>query len=230
MSQSILLVEDNVKLAKLLEQCLVHNGYTVNRETQGDKAIYRILREQPDLVILDIMLPTMNGKQICETVRNEYRGKILMLTALDDIQSEVDSLNLGADGYLTKPVAEPLLLAHITALLRRPNLPRTIEQIQFDSLEINFVTRQVSLLGLAINLSPAEFEIFSLLVINHDFTLSRDNIMQILRGREYDGVDRTIDIRISQLRKKLGDNINKPYRIKTIHGKGYMFISSAWKT
>lgn len=227
--KSILLVEDNQKLANYLKDILVRAGYQVELEIRGDKAAYRIVSEVPDLVVLDIMLPQMDGKQICQTVRNEYQGKILMLTALSDIESEVTSLNLGADDYLTKPVAEAVFIAHITALFRRPNLSEKINYIQFDTLRINLINKTVTLSGQEIQLTPTEFELLALLAKNADCNLNRDNIMYALRGREYDGVDRSIDLRISHLRKKLADNVQNPYRIITNYGKGYTLVSTAWK-
>lgn len=228
MKKSILLVEDNQKLASFIKNSLIEAGYDVDTETRGDKAAYRIVKDAPDLVVLDIMLPEMDGKQICQTVRNEYTGKILMLTAFKDIESEVDSLNLGADDYLTKPVAEAVLLAHIAALFRRPTLTEKIDHVQFGELDIDLIQNQVFLSRKLVELSPSEFELLALLAKNADQCLNRDNIMYALRGREYDGVDRSIDLRISYLRKKLGDNTQKPYKIKTMHGKGYMLISTAW--
>lgn len=228
MKKAILLVEDNKKLAGFIKKSLIETGYTVDVEERGDKAAYRILKENPDLVILDIMLPQMDGRQICQTVRNEYRGKILMLTAIKDIDSEVDTLNLGADNYLTKPVEEAVLLAHIAALFRRPNLSEKIDFLQFGKLSIDLIQNQVHLSSQLVDLSPSEFELLLLLGNNADHCLNRDNIMFALRGREYDGVDRSIDLRISHLRRKLLDHPQKPYKIKTMHGKGYMLISTAW--
>lgn len=226
--KTILVVEDNPKLAGFLRNSLVEAGYEVDTEGRGDKAVYRIIKEKPNLVVLDVMLPELDGKQICQTVRNEYTGKIIMLTALKDIDTEVSSLNLGADNYLTKPVEEEVLLAHIAALFRRPKLTEKIDRIQFGELDINLVQASVSLSGKHIDLSPSEFELLALLAKNADHCLNRDNIMYVLRGREYDGIDRSIDLRISHLRKKLGDDTKKPYKIKTIHNKGYVLISTAW--
>jgi DNA-binding response OmpR family regulator len=226
--KSILLVEDNQKLASYLKNSLMSAGYQVDIETRGDKAAYRIINEAPDLVVLDIMLPEMDGKQICQTVRNEYTGKILMLTALNDIDSEVKSLNFGADDYLTKPVQESILLAHIAALFRRPHLAQKTDHIQLNQLHIDLINQSVTLSSKTIDLKPMEFELLALLAKNADHHLNRDNIMYALRGREYDGVDRSIDLRISYLRKKLNDNVKDPYKIKTVRGKGYMLISTAW--
>lgn len=219
---SILIVEDNKKLAACLQESLIDEGYHVVLEYQGDKAAYRIIREQPDLVVLDIMLPGMDGRQICHTVRLDYRGKILMLTAIDDLQSEVDSLNLGADDYLSKPVSEQRLKARIKALLRRPNLSCQQQVHSFGNLTIR-LNEQVVLVGeKVISLAPSEFDLFALLVKNNGVTLSRDSICYVLYGREYDGVDRGLDLKVSRLRKALGDD--KSEKIKTIRGKGYVFI------
>lgn len=228
MKKSILLVEDNEKLANFIKHILIETGYEVDIEARGDKGAYRIIKDRPDLVVLDIMLPEMDGKQICRTVRNDYSGKILMLTALKDVDSEVVSLNLGADDYLTKPVEEAVLLAHIAALFRRPNLVEKIDHIQFGALSIDLIQATVFLSGNPIDLSPSEFELLALLAKNANHCLNRDNIMYALRGREYDGVDRSIDLRISYLRKKLGDDTQKPHKIKTTHGRGYTLISTAW--
>lgn len=141
MKANILLVEDNLKLVKYLKKMLTEAGYHVATESRGDGAVYRIIREQPDLVILDIMLPGMNGEQICETVRDEYHGKILMLTALNTEQNEVTSLKLGADDYVTKPVKEEVLKARIVALLRRPNVIVAPKKIQFDNLIIDLIKK-----------------------------------------------------------------------------------------
>lgn len=222
---SILLVEDNKKLSAYIKECLVEEGYLVRCEYRGDKAAYRIQREQPDLVVLDIMLPGMDGRQICQTVRETYRGKILMLTAIKDLQSEVDSLNLGADDYLSKPVSEDRLKARIKALLRRPNLENDKRVYSFGRLTISLNEQTVTLAAKTITLSSSDFMLLTLLVKNEGIPLSRDTISYVLYGREYDGVDRGIDLKISRLRKALGEKDG----IKTIHGKGYVFIGSVWQ-
>lgn len=224
---SILIVEDNRKLASCLQDMLEDEGYQVSTEKQGDKAAYRILREHPDLVVLDIMLPGMNGDQICHTVRLDYPGKILMLTAIDGLQSEVETLNLGADDYLSKPVSEERLKARIKALLRRPNLRNQDDTYTFGQLTIKISQQSIRLGDKQITVAPSEFELLALLVKNQGRLLSRDNICFALYGREYDGVDRGIDLKISRLRKALGDENSE--KIKTIHGKGYVFIGEAWE-
>ena len=222
---NILLVEDNKKLSNYLKDCLEEEGYLVSTEFRGDKASYRIQRENPDLVILDIMLPGMDGIQICHTVRECYRGKILMLTAVNDLQSEVSSLNLGADDYLNKPVSEERLKARISALLRRPSLSNEKIVYSFGQLTININERSIKISNKTVAISPSDFELLALLVKNEGFPLSRDNISYALYGRDYDGVDRGIDLKISRIRKALGDK----ECIKTVHGKGYVFNGSSWQ-
>lgn len=227
---SILLVEDNKKLAEYIQSYLKNLGYTVMHETRGDKAVYRILKDQPDIVILDILLPGFNGIQVCQSVRSSYSGMILMLTALGEDEDQISGLSSGADDYVVKPIDPKVLAARVDALNRRHRLPTLPQKFVFGSLQIDMVQRTVSLSGKPVALKPTEFELLSFLAQNANKTVSRDNIMQALRGTPYDGVDRTIDLRISYLRKKLGDNIIEPYRIKTVRAKGYMLISSAWDT
>lgn len=229
MKQSILIIEDNQKLANFIKKSLVDTGYKVDIENRGDRGIHSITKNTPDLVILDIMLPELDGKQICRSVRDTYTGKILMLTALKDIEHEVDCLNMGADDYLTKPVAEAVLLARITALFRRPTLTEKITHLKFGELALNLIENKATLSKKIIELSPSEFELLALLAKNADHCLNRNNITYALRGREYDGIDRSIDLRISYLRKKLGDCTQNPFKIITKHGKGYMLISNAWE-
>ena len=135
----ILVIEDNQKLATYIKNYLEEKGYKVGVESHGDKAAFRILRENPDLVVLDIMLPGMDGRQICQTVRNDYRGKILMLTALNEISDEVSGLNIGADDYMSKPIKPELLTARIEVLLRRQTheAPQTV--LEFGQLQIDLI-------------------------------------------------------------------------------------------
>ena len=225
MKGSLLLVEDNVKLARYLRESLSDAGYEVSWESRGDKAVYRIIREQPDLVVLDIMLPGMQGDQICHTVRAEYSGKILMLTAINDIHQEVSSLNLGADDYLTKPVSEPLLIARIEALMRRPALADKPSEYRFGDLKIDLNTHRLFLRQQELSVSTSDFEVLALLIKNQDRILSRNTICFALHGREYDGVDRGIDLKISRLRKLLASDPTIPCSVKTVHGKGYVFTA-----
>ncbi len=233
----ILLIEDDVRLAKLIKAYLVAQGFLVSIEGRGDSGSTRILAEQPDLVILDLMLPGMDGLTVCRTVRREYSGPILMLTAREDDTDQVVGLELGADDYVKKPVEPRVLLARIRALLRRFNQPlqndridsEKVEELVFGSLRISQASQSATLCGMPIDLTSNEFALLWILAVNGGQTLDREMLFRETRGIAYDGLDRSVDIAISRLRKKLGDNTTKPWRIKTVWGLGYLFVKDAWE-
>ena len=227
----ILLVDDDEELTCLIGDFLRSNGFRVETEHRGDRAIERICQEQPRLVILDIMLPGADGLAVCRGVRPHYNGPILMLTALDDDIDEVAALELGADDYLAKPVKPRLLLAHLRALLRRydedettaSRVPNRTEQLNFGRLELDRGKRRVSQGGQEIELTTAEFDVLWLLASHASIVLTRDDLYRRIYGLDYDGLDRSLDLRISRLRKKLGDDPKSPRIIKTVRGNGYLF-------
>ena len=228
--QKILLVEDDEKLAALVKQYLEQSGFEVLIEDHGDKAALTLETFQPDLLILDIMLPGKDGLTICKEVRPSFSGPILMLTARDEDFDQVLGLEFGADDYVIKPAEPRVLLARINALLRRTrhiadNKPVTME---FGGLCIDQASRNVILDGEQIQLSSHEFELLCIIATQAGQILSRDFLFQSIYKREYDGFDRSMDVRISQLRKKLGDTGDEPKRIKTVWGKGYLFVPDAW--
>lgn len=232
MMTRILLVEDDERLAGLTAEYLSRNDLQVSIEPRGDTAESRILAEQPDLVILDVMLPGKDGFEVCRAIRPHYRGVILMLTARDEDFDQILGLELGADDYIAKPVQPRVLLARIKALLRR--LPAASEhdnasdQLVFGNFRISQSTRTASLGAQAIDLTTAEFDLLWLLASHAGNVLSRDDLLQELRGIGFDGLDRSIDARISRLRKKLNDDPENPTRIKTVRGKGYLFSKHDW--
>lgn len=231
MTAHILLVEDNNKLATYISNYLREIGYDVSHESRGDDAIFHIQRIQPDIVILDVMLPGVDGIQVCQSIRDSYRGMILMLTALNEDEDQITGLASGADDYIVKPIDPKVLAARIEALLRRNTQKTPIRQkaeLSFGCLHIDLIARSASLSGVEIALKPLEFDLLVFLANNADCVVSRDTIMRSLRGTDFDGIDRTIDLRVSYLRKKLSDHPDTPYRIKTIRAKGYVFISTAW--
>lgn len=232
MNTRILLVEDDARLAELTAEYLTKNDLTVSIEPRGDTAEARILAEQPDLVILDVMLPGKDGFEVCRAVRPQYRGVILMLTARDEDFDQILGLEMGADDYIAKPVQPRVLLARIKALLRRLPLPGEIaseaETMVFGQFRISQATRTASLGGASIDLTTAEFDLLWLLATHAGNVLSRDDLLQELRGIGFDGLDRSIDARISRLRKKLNDDPENPTRIKTVRGKGYLFSKHDW--
>ena len=226
MSQTILLVEDDDKLATLVAEFLENNDYQVQIEGNGSNAIDIIIEQQPRAVILDVMLPGADGLTVCRTVRPHYSGPILMLTAMSDDIDEVAGLETGADDYLAKPVKSRVLLAHLRALLRRIEIKETDahhgDYVHAGSVKINPQNRTVMCGNEIIHLTTAEYNLLWLLAERSGEVVSREELHQKTFRLEYDGTDRSIDLRISRLRKKLGDDPKLPYIIKTIRGEGYL--------
>jgi DNA-binding response OmpR family regulator len=223
--QKILLVEDNASLAETVSEFLEMEGFTVAIEDNGAVAEKRILAENPDLVILDLMLPGKDGISICRDIRHAYSGIILMFTAKEEEVDQIVGLEVGADDYLIKPVRPRLLLAKVRSLLRRGStVAESGKKRVFGELQIDDEERLVTLNGTIISLTSMEFELLSLLTSFPGEILSRDFIAQRLKGRDHDGLERSTDNAISQLRRKLQDSGREPKRIKTIRGKGYIFI------
>lgn len=228
----VLIVEDDQRLAELTREYLESNGLRVAIEGDGALAAARIIAEQPDLVILDLMLPGEDGLTICRKVREQYDGPILMLTARTDDLDQIQGLDMGADDYVCKPVRPRLLLARIQALLRRseppePAVPEKLRRLQFGPLLVDNALREAWLQDQGIELTSAEFDLLWLLVANAGRILSREEIFTALRGIGYDGQDRSIDVRISRIRPKIGDDPDHPRLIKTIRSKGYLFVPEA---
>jgi two-component system, OmpR family, response regulator RstA len=232
-SWHILIVEDDQRLAELTREYLQGNGLNVSIEMDGAQAAARILQERPDLVILDLMLPGEDGLSICRKVRGQYDGPILMLTARTDDMDQVLGLEMGADDYVCKPVRPRVLLARIRALLRRredTDVEAPVSErrrLQFGPLVIDSAMREAWLGEQAIELTSAEFDLLWLLTSNAGRILSREEIFNALRGIEYDGQDRSIDVRISRIRPKIGDDPMHPRLIKTVRSKGYLFVAEA---
>ncbi len=202
------------------------HSYILHIEGRGDTAVQRIKDEQPDLVILDLMLPGLDGMDVCRQVRSQYKNPILMLTARDEDIDQVLGLELGADDYVIKPVKPRVLLARIQNLLRRfSQKPETrTAPFTIGELFISTTTREATLCGKPLSLSSQEYELLYLLTSNAGTILSRDDILSSLSGIEYDGLDRSVDIRIARLRKLLMDDPANPRYIKTVRSKGYLFL------
>ncbi len=233
----ILLVEDDVRLAALTQEYLQQQGMEVEIEHRGDLALHKVTEFKPNLLILDIMLPGIDGLEVCRRLRPIFQNPILMLTAKEDDIDQIVGLELGADDYVVKPIEPRVLLARIKALLRRFNdmssdeitdTSKSNRTLKFGALSINASTQTVFLNEQKISLTSNEFQLLLLLASHAGQVLNRDEILSSIRGVAYDGQDRSVDIRISRLRKKLGDDTQEPYRIKTIWGKGYLFVEDAW--
>ncbi len=227
---NILLVEDDFRLAGLVSNYLTENGFQIAVENHGDRVLGRIQRDNPDLIILDLMLPGRDGFEICKDLRPIFTGPILMLTARNSDFDQVLGLELGADDYVIKPVEPRILLARINTLLRRCDHSALCEtdELRFGNLSINKGGRVVKLEEKTVPLSSHEFDLLLALSARAGEVQSRETLYQRLYNRPYDGLDRIVDVRISHLRKKLDDNTDKPYRIKTVWGRGYLFVPDAW--
>ena len=231
---TILVVDDDIDLCRMIAEYLGNHDFAIECCHNGSDAITRIQRQPPDLVILDLMLPGVDGLGVCREVRGGYRGQILMLTALDDQADEISGLELGADDYLTKPVSPRLLLARVRTLLRRndvqdktrdraePN-PTTNAAgvIQLGDLVIDQGNREVSVNGESIRMTTTEFDLLWLLASHAGQPLSREDLHERMYRLELEPNDRRIDLLISRLRRKLGDDTADPDHIKTIRGRGY---------
>ncbi len=228
---TLLVVEDDARLAALVSTYFSRSGFDVSVVGNGAAAVTHCEQQSPDLVILDLMLPDMDGMAVLRQLRTFYVGKILMLTASSSDLDQVLGFETGADDYVIKPVEPRVLLARVNSLLKR----RAIDQqhkdpniLSFGTMKINNAAKTVWLKNQMINLTTHEFELLYLLANHAGQVLSRDKIYQGLRGFNYDGAERAVDIKISRLRRKLGDDANEPQRIKTIWGKGYLFVPTAW--
>ncbi len=229
----LLLIEDDVRLAQLVKDYLTQENFSITVEHRGDSALENFDPSAVDIVILDLMLPGMDGLKVCSGLRRVYQGPILILTAKSSDIDHVMGLELGADDFVHKPIEPPVLLARLRALLRRSQQAPANEHAQgdnlvFGTLSINVRAHEVKLDDEVIDFTTQEFELLHFLARNSGKVLSRDDIFNNIRGIEYDGLDRTVDVRISRLRKKLHDNPSQPQRIKTVWGKGYLFVGDAW--
>lgn len=230
----VIIVEDDERLAELTAEYLRSNGIKVEVIGDGSVAIGAIIDRQPDMVVLDLMLPGADGLEVCKSVRDKFRKPILMLTARTDDVDQVLGLEMGADDYVAKPVKPRVLLARIRALLRRSDSAdsqqeksgseSTQNRLEFGELVIDNSAREVWLGGVAVDLTSAEYDLLWLLASNAGTILSREEIFERLRGIQYDGQDRSIDVRVSRIRPKVGDDPMNPRRIKTVRSKGYLFV------
>lgn len=228
-----MLVEDDAALSELIASYLQRFDYDVTVINRGDRALEGMLRLCPDLVILDLMLPGLDGLHVCRQLRDEKPGlPIIMLTARDKSDDQILGLETGADDYVAKPCEPRVLLARIRTLLRRsapPPVPReNSQQIVLGQLLIDLAERQVQWRKQDVELSSGEYNLLLVLASHVGEVLSRDQLIQQLRGIEFNGVDRSVDVAISKLRRKFEDDPGEPRKIKTVWGKGYLLSRSEW--
>jgi DNA-binding response OmpR family regulator len=229
---TVLVVEDEPTLLETLEYNLARQGYRVITASDGVMAVERARQGQPDLILLDIMLPKMDGFEVCRTLRKEMNVPILMLTARDDEIDKVVGLEVGADDYLTKPFSMRELLARVKALLRRVRLIREemtvataseAERMVFGDLTLDLPRGEVRLADRPIPLKPKEYELLVFLARNRGMALSRDLILERVWGWEFAGGTRTVDVHVRWLRQKIESDPAQPTRIVTVRGIGYRF-------
>ena len=225
--ETIVLVEDDVELANLIKARLENEGFRVQHEVNGRAACDLILEVSPDLVVLDIMLPGMDGFEVCRTIRPTYKGPVLILTARDDDLDQILGLELGADDFVIKPVKPRVLLARIRALLRRAHpveeKPR-VARASVGELRVDASRREALFGDRSIDLTTVEFDLLWYLVERAGQVVSRQDLYQAIFNYNYDGLDRSIDVYISRLRQKLGDDPAAPHYIKTVRGVGYLLV------
>ena len=226
--KSILIVEDDIELQQWISDYLVGKGFNCACTENGAEAVKLISNLQPDVVLLDGALPGLDGFEVCKVVRSFYKGAIIMITARDEEIDEVLGLEVGADDYLIKPIRARALLTRIQKLLEKKNAVPTSKILTFNNLIIDSHSQSVHLSGTEIKLTSKEFEVLWILASHPGEIVTRDTLLKELRGYEFDGLDRSIDLRVSRVRKKLEDRTEDPYRIKTIWGKGYLFVKDAW--
>ena len=228
----ILIVEDDRTLLDVLKYNLDSEGYRVVTAADGVRALEVARAEKPDLIILDIMLPQLDGFEVCRILRQEMTVPILMLTARTEEIDRVVGLELGADDYLTKPFSLRELLARIRALLRRVEMMRqetlarqeaTPTAIQVADLEIDFARHQVWRRGVVLDLSPKEFELLAFLARNRGLVFSRNQLLEKVWGYDYAGDTKTVDVHIRWLRQKIEDDPSHPRHLLAVRGVGYKF-------
>ncbi|MEE8413084.1 MAG: response regulator transcription factor [Dehalococcoidales bacterium] len=220
----VLVVDDDVKTVELVKLYLNRDGYRVITANDGLEAL-RLAREiRPDLVVLDLMLPGMDGLTICRTLRNESDVPIIMLTARATDQDKLTGLGMGADDYVTKPFSPRELAARVRTVLRRLPGERGPIEIELGELRVNFQRHEASIGNRQLNLTPAEFKLLGVMVKEPGRVFTREQLIEQAIGYDFEGFDRTIDVHILNLRRKLGASPGHSGYIKTVYGVGYKLL------
>lgn len=230
----VLIVEDDIKLADLLVNYFNRSGYSATHAVDGETALQKLESHSPRLIILDLILPDMDGIYIVQKIRKHFCGKILMLTASGDDLDQITALENGVDDFVNKPIKPRVLQARVKALLRRrcdespKESPPKSKHLYFGKLNINVNLQRCTLDKEIITLTASEFDLLRFLAENADEVQSREDILKAMRNIEYNGLDRSVDNKISQLRRKLKDTSSPPMGIVTVRNAGYVFISDFW--
>ena len=224
MSQKVLVVEDDINIAELLRLYLPKDGFEVSHAADGGKAVEMAREIQPDLVLLDIMLPVMDGWQVCRELRKTMKMPIIMLTAKGETEDKVSGLEMGADDYIVKPFEVKELLARVHAVLRRTGddgKPKS-KKLTFDKLVINLDSYELIVDGKKIDTPPKEMELLYHLAATPNRVYTRNQLLDEVWGFDYFGDSRTVDVHIKRLREKL-EGVSDKWTLKTVWGVGYKF-------
>ena len=226
MKKTVLVIDDDEKLNNLLKDYLKQYGYSVISAAHPEKGLKMIPQYTPDIIILDIMLPGMDGFEVCREIRKTMDIPIIMLTARGEVTDRIVGLEIGADDYLPKPFEPRELLARLQSILRRTaGEPSNVKNIRrFGTLSIDFDRHTAFLDDHNLDLTSAEFEILSFFISKQGRVLNRDRILDSIHGLEWESYNRSVDVLISRLRRKLNDDPKDPQYIKTVWGSGYIFI------
>jgi DNA-binding response OmpR family regulator len=225
MPQRILLVEDDARLAAMVQEYLGEAGFRVSAAGTGREGLQKLAREPFDALVLDLMLPDMDGLEVCRQLRAKWDVPVLMLTARGDAADRIVGLELGADDYLPKPFEPRELLARLRAILRRGSRPGA-KLLRFGSLEIDLDARRVRVAGIEKGLTSYQFALLAALAQNAGRVLSREQLMDLVKGEALEAFDRSIDVHVSRLRAAVEDDPRKPRRILTVRGAGYVFAKA----
>jgi len=220
-NHKILIVEDEKQMSMFIEMELKHEGYEVDAEYDGREAVAKVMNNEYDLILLDIMIPSLNGIEVCRRIRQSSDVPIIMLTAKSDISDKVLGLDLGANDYLTKPFAIEELLARIRVYTREKVLKNKLNEIKVRDIVVNNITHQVWRSGKEIQLTKKEYDLLETLLINKNIVLSRDKLTEEVWGYDYAGDTNVVDVFIRYLRSKIDDSFNDKL-ITTIRGVGYV--------
>ncbi|MBN2186241.1 MAG: response regulator transcription factor [Dehalococcoidia bacterium] len=223
-SKRVLVVDDDVKTVELVKLYLDRDGYRVLSAYDGVEALRLARESHPDLIVLDLMLPGIDGLEVCRILRDESDVPIIMLTAKTTDQEKLTGLNLGADDYVTKPFSPRELAARVRVILRRFPGERGPDEIKHGELTINFLRHEASLAGRPLNLTMVEFKLLGVLAREPGRVFTRAQLIEKALGYDFEGFDRTIDVHILNLRRKLEPDPNHPRYIKTVYGAGYKFV------
>jgi two-component system phosphate regulon response regulator OmpR len=224
MKKKILIIDDDIKLCKLLTSFFSSVNYEVESVHTPAAGLSSLKKGWADLIILDIMLPEINGFELCKQIRKDYTLPIIMLTARGEVTDRIVGLELGADDYLPKPFEPRELLARVESVLRRSQKKQGSQVFRFGDLEINLNTHIVTKKGTPLELTSSEFSVLVYFVHNAGIVVNRDQLLEKIRGIDWDPLNRSVDVLVSRLRQKLEDDPKNPQYIKTVWGTGYMFI------